>query len=64
MDQKRGWLQEICNYLLLLIKIVVEDGKYGGEEMKIRMKKRGYRKCYSNYPYLLVKNKVLSEPET
>jgi hypothetical protein len=26
-DQKRGWLQEICNYLLLLIKIVVEDGK-------------------------------------
>ena len=24
--EKRGWLQEICNYLLLLIKIVVEDG--------------------------------------
>ena len=32
--------------------------------MKKKTKKRGYRKGYSNYLYLLVEKRLLSETET
>jgi hypothetical protein len=48
----------------LLIKIVAGDEKQGGEDMKKESKKRGYRKGYSNYLYLLAGKRLPSETET